>query len=101
MWVIRIILLLVVLAVVIGFSVYNSGPKLRTVDLIWHQYYDVPMVVVVYWAILAGMVAATFLGMTYVFRLHADLRAERRARKRLEAEMASYRNRTIEELEDI
>jgi uncharacterized integral membrane protein len=101
MWVVRIILLLIVLAVVIGFSVYNSGPKIRTIDLIWHQYYDVPMVVVVYWAILAGMVVASFLGLTYVFRLHADLRAERRARKRLEAEMASYRNRTIEELDEI
>ncbi len=103
MWVVRIILLLIVLAVVIGFSVYNSGPKwtIQKVDLIWYQYYDVPMVVVVYWAVLAGMVVATFLGLTYVFRLHADLRAERRARKRLEAEMASYRNRTIEELDEI
>jgi uncharacterized integral membrane protein len=101
MWVIRIILLLLVLAVVIGFSVYNSGPEIKTVNLVWYQYYDVPMVVIVYWAMLAGMVAATFLGVTYVFRLHADLRAERRARKRLEAEMASYRNRTIEELDGI
>ena len=101
MWVVRIILLLIVLAVVIGFSVYNSGPKIRTIDLIWYQYYDVPMVVVVYWSMLAGMVVAMFLGLTYVFRLHSDLRAERRARKRLEAEMASYRNRTIEELDEI
>jgi uncharacterized integral membrane protein len=92
---------LIVLAVVIGFSVYNSGPRIRTVDLIWHQYYDVPMVVLVYWSMLAGMVVAAILGLTYVFRLHADLRAERRARKRLEAEMASYRNRTIEELDEI
>ncbi len=101
MWVVRIILLLIVLAVVVGFSVYNSGPKIRTVDLVWHKYYDVPMVVIVYWAMLVGMVAAAFLGLTYVFRLHADLRAERRSRKRLEAEMASYRNRTIEELDEI
>lgn len=101
MWVVRIILLLIVLAVVIGFSVYNSGPRIRTVDLIWHQYYDIPVVVLVYWSMLAGMVVAAILGLTYVFRLHADLRAERRARKRLEAEMASYRNRTIEELDEI
>ncbi len=101
MWVVRIILLLIVLAVVIGFSVYNSGPKIRTIDLIWLQYYDVPMVIVVYWSMLAGMVVAMFLGLTYVFRLHSDLRAERRGRKRLEAEMASYRNRTIEELDEI
>ena len=101
MWVVRIVLLLIVLAVVIGFSVYNSGPKIRTIDLIWHQYYDVPMVVVVYWSMLAWMVVAMFFGLTYVFRLHGDLRAERRLRKRLEAEMASYRNRTIEELDEI
>lgn len=101
MWVIRIILLFLILAVVIGFSVYNSGQKVPRVDLVKVAYTNVPMVVVVYWAMLAGMVAASILGLTYVFRLHAELRAERRARKRLEIEMNSLRNRTIEELDEL
>jgi uncharacterized integral membrane protein len=100
-WVVRIILILLILAIVIGFSVYNSDQRVNHVDLIRVQYRNVPMVVVVYWSMLAGMAAASILGLTYVFRLHADLRAERRARKRLEGEMSSLRNRTIEELDEL
>ena len=101
MWVVRIILVLLILAIVIGFSVYNSDQRVNRVDLIRVEYRNVPMVVVVYWSMLAGMAAASILGLTYIFRLHADLRAERRARKRLEGEMSSLRNRTIEELDEL
>ena len=101
MWIIRTILLLVILAVVIGFSVYNSDQRVLRVDLIRAEWYNVPMVVVVYWSMLAGMIVAFILGLTYVLRLHADYRAERRHRRRLEMEISTLRNRTIEELEEL
>jgi uncharacterized integral membrane protein len=101
MWVVRTILVLIVLAFVIGFSVYNSEQRVDHVDLIRLEYYNVPMVVVVYWAMLAGMVAAGMMGLTYVFRVQAELRSERRSRKRLEMEVSGLRNRTIEDLDEL
>jgi uncharacterized integral membrane protein len=101
MWIIRSLLILLILAVVIGFSVYNSDQRVQRVDLIRAEWRNVPMVVVVYWSMLAGMIAASVLGLTYVLRLHADYRAERRHRKRLEMEISSLRNRTIEELDEL
>lgn len=100
MWVVRTILLLVVVALVLGFQTYNYQVHVN-VDLIRWEFYNVPMVVVVYWSFLAGMVVAALFGLTYVFGLHSDLRAERRGRRRLENEVSTLRNRTIEELDEL
>lgn len=101
MGVIRAVLILIVLAIIIGFSVYNAGPRV-TVDLIfWQPAYSVPLVVVVYWSFLAGMLVAAILGLSYVLKVQADRRMERRDRRRLEMEISSLRNRTIEELDQL
>jgi len=101
MWVIRIIILLVVFAIALGFAIYNAPYRIAKIDVIWVSYSNVSMVVVVYWAFLAGMVVAAFLALTYVIKVHSNLRAERRSRKRLEAEVATLRNRTLEDLDEL
>ena len=98
MWVIRTILILIIVAIVVGISIYNANERV-TIDLIRRTYVDVRLIVVLYWAFLAGMAVATALGMTYVVKLHADLRAQRRGRKRLEIEIGSLRNRAIDDLD--
>jgi len=101
MWVIRIIILLVVFAIALGFSIYNAPQRVDKIDVIWVSYSNVSMVVVVYWSFLAGMVVAAILALTYILKIHSNMRAERRGRKRLEMEVASLRNRTLEELDEL
>ena len=76
MWVVRTILILIVIAIVVGVSIYNAG-ELVNIDLIRQKYEGVRLNVVLYWAFLAGMAVSTALGMTYVIKLHNDLRGER------------------------
>jgi uncharacterized integral membrane protein len=99
MGILRTILILIVLAIVIGFSIYNAEPRVD-VDLIRWQY-NVPLVVVVYWSFLAGMIASLILGFTYILKLQGDRRSERRDKRRLESELASLRNRTIGDLDEL
>jgi len=99
MGMLRTILILIVVAIVIGFSIYNAEPRVD-VDLVRWQY-NVPLVVVVYWSFLAGMIASLILGLTYMLKLQADRRAERREKRRLESELAALRNRTIGDLDEL
>ena len=99
MGILRTILILIVVAIVIGFSIYNAEPRVD-VDLVRWQY-NVPLVVVVYWSFLAGMIASLILGLTYMLKLQADRRAERREKRRLESELAALRNRTIGDLDEL
>jgi hypothetical protein len=39
--------------------------------------------------------------LTYVFRLHGDLRQERKEKQRLLAEITALRNRSIEEIDEL
>ncbi|MEW5700959.1 MAG: hypothetical protein AB1792_01840 [Candidatus Zixiibacteriota bacterium] len=101
MWIIRIIILLIVFAIALGFSIYNAPQRIAQIDVIWVSYSDVSMVIVVYWAFLVGMAVAALLALTYVLKIHSDMRGERRGRKRLEMEVASLRNRSLEELDEL
>jgi len=99
MAILRAFLILVVLAIIIGFSVYNAGPQVH-VNLVRGEY-DVPLVVVVYWSFLAGMLVAFLLSISYLLKIQADRRSDRQAKRRLEMEIAALRNRTIEKLEEL
>lgn len=99
MVILRAFLILVVLAIIIGFSVYNAGPRVD-VDLIRAQY-NVPLVVVVYWSFLAGMLVAFLLAISYILKIQSDRRMDRLAKRRLEMEISALRNRTIEKLEEL
>lgn len=99
MGIMRAILILIVLAIIIGFSVYNAGPRVD-VDLV-RATYNVPLVVVVYWSFLAGMVVAFLLTLSYIVKVQAERRTERHDKRRLELEISALRNRSIEELEEL
>jgi uncharacterized integral membrane protein len=99
MGILRAFLILVVVTIIIGFSVYNAGPRVD-VDLIRAQY-NVPLVVVVYWSFLAGMVVAFLLVVSYIIKMQTERRRDRADRRRLEQEVSTLRNRTIEELDEL
>jgi len=99
MGILRAFLILVVMTIIIGFSIYNAGPRVD-VDLIKTQY-NVPLVVVVYWSFLAGMVVAFLLVLSYIIRVQTERRRDRLDRRRLEQEVSTLRNRSIEELDEL
>jgi uncharacterized integral membrane protein len=99
MGILRAFLILIVVTIIIGFSVYNAGPRVD-VDLIRAQY-NVPLVVVVYWSFLAGMVVAFLLVLSYILKMQTERRRDRADRRHLEQEVSTLRNRTIEELDEL
>ncbi len=100
MWAFRVFLILLIIAVVVGFSMLNAQ-QLVSVDLLRAKYENVPLVYVTYWAFLAGMLVTFVLGVLYLLKIHADLREQRRETKRLTVEITALRNRSIEEIDEL
>lgn len=100
MWAVRALLVIVLVVVVVGFSVLNSEQKV-TVMLYNTTYYNVPLVVVTYWAFVVGMLVTFILGLSYFWKLSMELRDERRENKRLLTELTALRNRPIEAIDKL
>jgi len=100
MWVIRAVLILILLLLMVGFAFYNSGPDKKvavTLEPLFDNYADVPLVVVVFCSLVAGAVLSMLLFITIYFRRSMEVHSHRRRIKALEAEAAILRNRPIEE----
>ena len=65
MWVFRSLLVLIIIAVIVGFALHNTGPN-QTVDinLIWTQRVNVPVISVVFWSFMLGATVAWLLFVT-------------------------------------
>ena len=100
MWAVRALLVIILVVVVVGFSVLNSEQKV-TVMLYNTTYYNVPLIVVTYWAFVVGMLVTFILGLSYFWKLSMDLRDERRETKRLLTELTALRNRPIEAIDKL
>ncbi|MEP0827001.1 MAG: LapA family protein [bacterium] len=98
MWVFRSILILIIILIIVGFAVYNTGPvKTVDVDLIWTQRYDVPLITVVFWSFVLGALISLLLFITVYLKLSNQLRESNRTIKGLQNEVTALRNRPIEE----
>jgi uncharacterized membrane protein YciS (DUF1049 family) len=98
MWVFRSFLILVIIAIIIGFALSNSGPDQTVdIDLIWAQRYDVPILTVVLWSFILGILVSWLLFVSIYLKLSNRLGKANRAIKGLETEVAALRNRPIEE----
>lgn len=100
MWAMRVLLLLVVIVVIVGFSIYNSAQRV-TVHLIFGSYENVPMIVVTYWAFVLGMVVSFLLGIAYYLRITNQIREREKDNKRMLAELTALRNRPIDTPEEV
>jgi len=100
MWAFRVFLILLIIAVVVGFSMITAHQAV-SVDLLRAKYENVPLVYVTYWAFLAGMLVTFVLGLSYVLKTLAELREQRKETKRLTVEITALRNRSIEEIEEL
>ncbi len=100
MWAVRAVLIALLLILIVGFAFNNTGVD-QVVDVhlrpVLADRVDVPLVTVVFWAFVAGVVLSLLLFITTYFKLTVQLRSQRRRIKALEAEVAVLRNRPIEE----
>lgn len=100
MWAMRVLLLLAVIVLVVGFSIYNSAQRV-VVHLIFGTYENVPMIVVAYWAFVLGMVVSFLLGIAYYLRITNQMREREKENKRMLAELTALRNRPIDTPEEV
>lgn len=100
MWVFRTLLVVILIAVILGFSVYNVQ-ECVTVSILDMRYIEnVPMIYIAYWAFLFGMVISFLLFVTIFFKQAGELRRQKRIADSLTQEIAALRNRTIQESGD-
>jgi len=98
MWAIRAILIVALVLAVVAFAFYNMSPdQVVDVDLIWMQRANVPIVTVVFWAFVGGVMVSLFVALTTYIKQSIQIRAARRKIRALESEVAVLRNRPIEE----
>lgn len=100
MWAMRVLLLLVIIVLIVGFSIYNSAQRVA-VNLIVASYVNVPMIVVAYWAFVLGMLVSFLLGIAYYLRITNQMREREKENKRMLAELTALRNRPIDTPEEV
>ncbi len=100
MWAIRYFLLLVLIAVILGFAVYNSAQRVD-INLPGRQYFDVPLMLVILGAFFVGLLASFVLTVAHSIRRSGEVRASRRRVHQLEMELTALRNRSLEDIEKL
>lgn len=99
MWVIRALLVVALVAIILGFSVYNADERVA-VNILQTRYVNVPLIIVAYWAFLFGMLVSFILFVTIYFKQAGEIRRHRRTAEGLANEIAALRNRRIDEATD-
>ncbi len=89
----------VLIAVLLGFSVYNAEERVA-VNILNTRYINVPLIYVTYWAFIFGMILSFLLLATILFRQAGELRRVKKIVSSLNGEISALRNRPIEELPD-
>ena len=104
MWAFRAVLVAALIILVVAFAYNNTGPT-QVVDVnlrpLYFDYENVPLVTVVFWAFLGGVVLALLLFITTYIRLSVQMHGAKKRIKALETEVAILRNRPIEESADL
>ena len=102
MWILRSILIALVVVCIVAFAFYNIDRANEVdVNLIYVTFTNVPLVTVVFWAFVAGLIVSLLLFISVYVRLSVQVRTARRRIKALEGEVTVLRNRPIEESADL
>lgn len=97
MWAVRAIFVIGLVLLVVAFAFYNLDSPDVDVNLIWVQYVDVPLITIVFWSFVPGVLVSMFVFMSILIKQSIQLRASKRRIKALEGEVTALRNRPIEE----
>ncbi len=102
MWAVRAILIALIIIVVVAFAYFNFSPSQKVdVDLIYVKFLEVPLVTVVFWSFVAGMLVSLIYFISVYFKLSIQLRTAHKKINALEGEVTVLRNRPIEESVDL
>ncbi len=102
MWALRAVLIAFVVICVVAFAYHNSNPSQKiNVDLVYAKYIDVPLVMVVFWSFVAGMILSLILFILIYVRQAVQIRSLQKVTRSLENEVTVLRNRPIEESADL
>lgn len=99
MWVLRILVILLIIVLVIGFGIYNSDVRI-SVNFFGKDYVEIPMIYVVFWALVIGMVVSFLLSISQYLKVQSELRAQRKENKNLMEEITTLRNFPLEDVEE-
>jgi len=98
MWLIKLLLFIVALAVLVGFILYNPDPRV-SVFFPWKSYYDIPLTFVCFWAFALGMIVSFVYSVFHFIKVAGDIREKNRQIRSLEMELSALRTRALEDLE--
>ena len=102
MWAVRAIIIALLVIVVVAFAYFNFNPSQKVdVNLIYVKYLEVPLVTVVFWSFVAGVLVSLVLFISVYVRLSVQMRSASKRIQALEGEVAVLRNRPIEESADL
>ena len=102
MWVFRSFLILVIIGIILGFALSNSGLEQKVdIDLIWTQRYDVPILTVVLWSFILGALVSWLLFVSVYLKQSTQLNRANREIKGYKDEVTALRNRPIEEAKNL
>jgi uncharacterized integral membrane protein len=102
MWALRAILIAFAIIGVVAFAYHNSNPSQKiNVDLIFAKYVEVPLVMVVFWSFVSGMLVSLVLFILVYLRQAVQIRGFQKLIRSLESEVTVLRNRPIEESADL
>ncbi|MEZ5359063.1 MAG: LapA family protein [Candidatus Zixiibacteriota bacterium] len=99
MWLLRAIIGVLIFVILLGFFVYNAEQRV-SVHIMTTLYHDVPLIVVVFWSFVFGLLTSFLLSITVYFKQASDIRRLKRSAENLNSEITALRNRPIEEAED-
>lgn len=99
MWIIRTLVIIVLITLIVGFAIYNSDERI-SVNLYGKRYFDIPMIFVAFWALVAGMIVSFALGVGYYFRMYSEMRNQKTQNRKLLEEITALRNLPLEEDEE-
>lgn len=99
MWLLRALIGVLIFVILLGFFVYNAEQRV-SVNIITALYHNVPLIVVVFWSFVFGLLTSFLLSITVYLKQTSDIRRLKRTVDNLNSEITALRNRPIEEAED-
>jgi len=99
MWLVRLLLFIIAIAVLVGFVMLNPDQRVD-VHFPWTSYYSVLLSYVVFGAVVVGMFIVFVYAIFYFMKIASEIREKNRQIRALETELSALRNRSLEDLDD-
>ncbi|MFC1629516.1 lipopolysaccharide assembly LapA domain-containing protein [Gemmatimonadota bacterium] len=96
MWILKWLGIALLLIVMLGFSMMNIGQQVD-INLFFWQFEEVPLILVIFEAFIAGMLVWFLIAFINELKLRADLRNARRESEYLQEELQALRNMPLHE----